>query len=109
MKVVYIIGKFRDTTDEKVRINIFKAAAVASELWKAGFAVICPHLNAGCNVGVSDEVILEGDFEFIRRSDFVFVLDNWRTSVGSVNEMTLCRELGIPMYEVMQDVIYYES
>ena len=43
MKVIFISGPYRgDSIDD----NIDHASDIAQRLWKAGWAVICPHMNS---------------------------------------------------------------
>ncbi len=42
MKIAYTAGSYRASTEYGLVQNIRKAEAVAIELWKMGYAVICP-------------------------------------------------------------------
>ena len=104
MRVVYIVGPYRSGTIRTIVENIRRAEAVALRYWRKGYAVICPHKNSELFDGaVSDEVILRGDIEFLKRSDQVVVLPGWERSEGSVGEVAVARELGIPIiYEELE-------
>lgn len=97
----YIIGSIRSKWGLIGRlINVWRGRQAAVKLWKAGFAVICPHLNSlTIAMAIPDEdEIVKLDLEIIRRCDFVVVLDNWRGSVGSVIEIRCCEINEIPYY-----------
>lgn len=99
MKLFYIIGSYRASTESGVRRNIETARAAAEELWRRGHAVICPHLNTAFMGGiVPDANFLRGDLLMLERADAALVLDNWPTSVGSRDEIKFAQERGIELY-----------
>lgn len=85
MKVAYVSGKYRDARGPwYVKENIEKAERIAIELWKMGFAVICPHKNTAFFEGpLDDPVIIAGDCELVRRSDALIVVPGWKDSQGT--------------------------
>ena len=85
MKVIYVSGKYRADTPEGVDENIAKARAVAINLWKSGWAVICPHMNTA-KMNIDSDIILDGDIEILSRCDAVYMLDGWWESEGAVKE-----------------------
>lgn len=105
MKMIYVAGPYRAYTPEGVGRNVQRAALAARKLWREGWAVICPHTNAG---GMEDEVpervLMEGDLEALRRCDGVFMLDGWRDSEGSIAEHQEAIRLGLGIfYQSAQD------
>lgn len=89
--VAYVSGPYRDPRGTYyVEQNIRAAERVAVELWRLGYAVICPHANTrhfdGCCPS-SDDVFIRGDLELVRRSDVVVTLPNWARSAGARNEV----------------------
>ena len=80
-----------------------KAEDASLRLWKEGWAVICPHKNTahfGGAMGIPDSVWLEGDLEFLKRCDAIYLLDNWKGSTGAKAEYALARKLGLEiLYE----------
>jgi nucleoside 2-deoxyribosyltransferase len=84
--------------------NIRNAEAVAAELWKAGFAVICPHMNTALMGGICPEdVWLNGDLVMLERCDLLVLVPGWRASVGTLAEVARANERGIPVYEWPKD------
>lgn len=105
MKLVYLAGPYRGKSKFKPlnwlqrQINIYKAARVARELWKMGFAVICPHMNSKNFDGICpEENFLDGDVEILSRCDFVVVLPDWSSSLGTTNEIMEAKAEEIPYY-----------
>lgn len=107
-KVAYVIGALRGGTSKIRKSNKDRAKHIAVELWKLGFAVICPHTNGGYLSGqVNEDVLMEGHLELLSRSDIVVVVSGRRTaeSKGSKKEIQLCNKLGITIYEDIKDLV----
>jgi len=106
MQLVYVAGPYRGKSKIKIinyiqrQINIAKARLVAQELWKAGFAVICPHSNSANFDGIcDDEIFLEGDKEILKRCDLMILLPNWEKSEGTKAEVLFACDNGIEVVE----------
>ncbi|MDD4980273.1 MAG: DUF4406 domain-containing protein [Candidatus Omnitrophica bacterium] len=94
--IVYISGPYRGDIEE----NICKARQMSIEIWKAGYTVICPHLNTfhfekDCTLPEKDYIM--GDIEILRRVDIVFMLENWQKSEGANIEHEEAFRQGIPI------------
>ena len=99
MKVAFISGPYRSDTPSGIVRNIRSAEAVAVELWRMGYAVICPHMNSALMDGLCpDETWLKGDLEMLRRCDLVVMIPRWRTSEGSKAEAQEAWLRKIPVY-----------
>jgi hypothetical protein len=88
MKVIYVAGALSGKNDNEVWNNIVLARSHALELWKQGWAVICPHLNSlYMGHGTEDkdcfDLFLAGDCEIITRCDAIYMLPNWKNSRGA--------------------------
>lgn len=104
MRLVYVAGPYRAASESAVVRNIRNAEAVAVELWKAGFAVLCPHMNTALMGGICpDEVWLKGDLVMLERCDLVVLVPGWQASSGTVAEHLRARELGIPVLTWPED------
>ena len=101
MKLIYIAGPYSAPKESGVFDNIMRARAKALELWRQGYAVICPHTNTGWLPLSLDEVI-GGDLEILNRCDAIYLLRGWRMSKGSVREWKRAISLKLTIYE--QDV-----
>lgn len=92
-EVLYVIGPYRAATVREVVENIRRAEAVALKYWQLGYVVICPHTNSALFDGaISDEVILRGDIEIMKRCDGVVILPGWQSSAGSIGEIKVAVE-----------------
>jgi len=99
MKVAYVAGPYTADTIHGVVQNIRNAEAVAVELWKMGYAVICPHKNTALFDGIcEDSVWLEGDLKILKRCDILVLAKGWRSSKGACKEVKIAIEYHIPAY-----------
>ena len=99
MRLAYVAGPYRAASESAVVRNIRAAEAIAAELWKAGYAVICPHMNTALMGGICpDDVWLGGDIVMLKRCDLVVLVPGWLASSGTRAEVATARECGIPVY-----------
>ncbi|MCK5016070.1 MAG: DUF4406 domain-containing protein [Candidatus Peribacteraceae bacterium] len=107
MKIAYVVGPLRNESSKKQRHNIKEAREVALKLWKAGFAVICPHLNSGKFDGlVDDKQLLAGSRLIMQQCELVVTFGDWGCSNGSVDELALAGAIGIPIYHDAREAIH---
>ena len=110
MKLIYIAGPFRALTAWQIIKNIFRAACVALDAWKAGFSVHCPHLNNGIFQGeLPESVWLNGDKEVVKRCDALLLVEGWEKSEGTKDEMRLAQEMDIPVFDELKDLIRWRD
>ena len=96
MQLAYVAGPYTGANHNEVHENIEAARLVAIELWRLGYAVICPHLNSAFMSGVVDEsVFYEGGIEMLRRCDLVVLFGKWEESTGTMCEIDEAKERGI--------------
>lgn len=101
MKVAYIAGPYRPKNSVTLLENIRSAEQVAIKYWRAGYAVITPHLNTAFFDGLCpDETWLEGDLAILRRCDVIVMMKTAGESSGARAELALAKELGL---EVVYD------
>jgi nucleoside 2-deoxyribosyltransferase len=105
MKLIYIAGPFRAANAWEIEQNIRRAEGVALEVWRAGFAALCPHTNTRFFQGAApDESWLQGDIEMLRRCDGVMLCENWWLSSGTKAEVGVAVERLIPVYDEVRDI-----
>lgn len=99
MKLAYVAGPFRGANSWEMEQNIRQAETLALELWRQGFAVICPHTNTRFYQGAApDDVWLQGDLEMLRRCDCLVLMPDWSRSVGARTEAKFAQEHNIPVF-----------
>jgi len=100
MQVAFVIGPYRSSKSiYEIKKNIDKAEEVAVNLWRLGYAVICPHKNTSFFDGLlPDKVWLNGAIELLKRSDFAVTVKGWENSAGSRDEVRYCRAAKKPLY-----------
>lgn len=103
MRLVYVAGPYRASTEWEVEVNIRRAEAVALEIWKSGAACICPHKNTERFGGAADdETWLAGDREIVKRCDALVCVSGWQGSVGARREVEVARAYGLSVYETLE-------
>ncbi len=104
-KLIYVAGPYRGDVDG----NIKRAEAAAVELWRRGWAVICPHKNTAHfeqyeNVdSISAGAWLQGDLTMLQRCNAMFLLKGWENSDGSVEEFRHAIKWDIPVFYQSDD------
>ena len=102
MRIIYVAGKFRGKNSWEIHNNVLKAERAVVKLIGEGYAPICPHLITQNLQGLyPDQVYLDMCLEFLRVSDAIYVLDNWKQSKGTQTELREAINLGL-------DIIYEE-
>ena len=99
--LLYVAGPYRAKHNRTVDDHIATARAIAIELWEAGHAVICPHLNTAHmehDCSVSDDAYLAGDLVMLARCDGIVMTPLWEESEGARAEQAYASELGMPIW-----------
>lgn len=116
MKIIYVAGKYTGQThgpESYVEIsrNILTAREWAIKIMELGNCVtFTPHLNSAhmeIDCKKSAEFWYEADLEILRRCDAVFLLPNWKESVGAKKEREVALASGMPVFEDLADLKYY--
>lgn len=103
MKLIYIAGPFRAKNDWDRENNIRRAETLALEVWRAGFAALCPHCNTRFFDGAApDEIWLKGDLEMLDRCDALLATPDFERSTGAKAEIAFAQERGIPVFLTLQ-------
>ena len=97
---VYCAGKFRAPSHWGIVQNIRHAEVWALEVWKAGAAALCPHLNtANFQGALPDHTWLEGDLALLQQCDAVFMIPGWEQSEGAIEEKRVAVANDIPVFD----------
>jgi nucleoside 2-deoxyribosyltransferase len=95
--LIYVSGKY---TNGIISKNIDDAEAVAVQLMRNGFDVICPHKNTAFYEKYEDipyEKYIEMDLNILERCDVIYMMDNWKESNGAKIEMQYAMDKGMPV------------
>ncbi len=83
--------------------NIRHAETLALEVWRAGYAAICPHSNTRFYQGAApDNVWLDGDLAILAKCDAILMTDNWEKSSGARAEMQFALRRFIPVFTSLE-------
>lgn len=105
MKIIYIAGPYRASTEWKIIENIRKAEELAIKVWQKGMVALCPHKNTAHFGGLCpNEVWLEGGLACLRVCDAILMLPGWILSQGANLEHKEANRLGIPIYYDIRDI-----
>lgn len=109
-KVIYVAGKYNDKNHFERRENVNYAARYAKELWKKGWAVICPHKNTNNFEYLNIDVDwVKRDLEIVRRCDAIFMTPTWKDSSGSKKELYVAQENDLDVYFDLNNVPVIEN
>jgi|ERR1035437_3297483 hypothetical protein len=101
--LIYTAGAIRPKYGQTLQGNLKIAKDIALELWKDGFAVICPHANTDLPMEMAEKEMdtvrwLDGDCEMIARCDAVLVIPGWEASAGTRGEIEFAEKRNIPVF-----------
>jgi hypothetical protein len=110
MRVIFVSGPFRAATAWEIEQNVRRAETLALEVWRAGFAAICPHTNTRFFDGAApDRLWLDGDIEILRRCDALILVPGWERSSGSVHEVAVANDLAIPVFSSVETLVAWNE
>lgn len=105
MKVVYVAGPFRGPDSWAIENNIRRAEELALDVWRAGFAAICPHTNTRFFQGAApDDVWLDGDLAILAKADAILMTPDWQRSSGARAEHDFAQQRGIPVFYSLDEL-----
>ena len=105
MKLVYIAGPYRASTQWEVEQNIQNARREGAMVAKEGHYPVIPHANTAHMSGLApEELFLEGSMALLKACDGVYLTGDWQESMGSVAEYKMALELGIPVSSQWEDL-----
>lgn len=104
--VIYLAGPFRAPNGWEIEQNIRRAEVMALEVWKAGFACVCPHTNTRFYQGAApDDVWLQGDLAIIFHCDGVLMMPDWERSSGTRAERDFAHEHAISVWYTLDEML----
>jgi nucleoside 2-deoxyribosyltransferase len=109
MKTVYVAGPFRGKDSWEMEQNIRRAETLALEVWRAGFAALCPHCNTRFFQGAApDEVWLDGDLALLTGCDAVLMTPDWERSQGARAEREFALGQGVPVFYTLESLVQWK-
>lgn len=105
---IYVAGKYTDENQAQRDRNIEVARLHAAMLIKAGHYPFCPHTMTARFEDDHPEIEYQHYIRmfchWLRYCDAGYVLENWRSSNGTLIEIRLAEELRLPLYFKPDDV-----
>lgn len=115
MRYVYIAGPYMGTASHdhnghiEIERNVLQAKAAMIRLVRHGIGVFCPHTHSHGFELITPDVPpafwYEVDMHFLRACDAVLRLPG--ESKGADAEVALARELGMPVFDDIDDAIWW--
>jgi hypothetical protein len=115
---VYVAGPYTSTSTAHVLNNVISAMEAGAELLRMGFAPYIPHLyyfleehckHNKLEGGFSYDEYIKLDIQWLRMCDALVCLgkkrDDGATSPGVALELLLARELNIPVFSSVQQLL----
>lgn len=118
MKRVYVAGRYSDDNVLGVLGNISRGIKLCTELFLMGFAPFCPWLDHQYVLQMDDEQrktlsvakFWNYSMAWLEVSDFVLVIpDRIETSKGVQAELAKAKELGIPIFYNVLDLLWAQG
>ena len=113
MKTVYVAGSYSSPDVIEVFNNMRRGMEMSYRVLASGFAPFCPWLDFHFKLLDGLNVLKLQDFydyslAWLEKSDMLLVLPNSGSSVGTQAEIKRAKELNIPIYYSLEDLIYAE-
>lgn len=104
MRLIYISGPYSSYWFFGRLLNIYRSWKIAKHLWKAGYAVLCPHTNTAFMDEIDYGKFIVGDLEMLCRCDSILMLKDWRESKGARLEHSCAESVGMPVFYQVEDL-----
>lgn len=95
--------------------NIKRGVRASLEVLLAGLVPFCPFLDYQYwfflrgSENITEKMIKDLSIAWLEVSDAVLVLPKWRKSGGTKAEITRAKELDIPVFYQLEDIVDYNS
>lgn len=120
MKKIYVAGAYSDDNVIGVLKNIGRGEFWAGEVFKYGMAPFTPwHDKSFVIDNFTNEFTVKRFYEYsiawLKVSDAMFVvpnydgLKNWRDSKGTLKEIEIAEEIGIPVFYNFYDLLKWQK
>jgi len=111
---VYVAGAYSADNVMDVLRNIGRGEKLAAETFKAGFPTFCPWHDKSYVMEYPDADFTAQQFKnhsmaWLEVSNAVLLVPGWENSSGTRAELDRARELGIPFFHTLTDLIFYRD
>jgi hypothetical protein len=106
---IYVAGKYSDNNVVDVLKNIGMGERVCADLFVAGYAPFCPwhdksYVMLNPELEFSVQQFYDYSIAWLKVSDAMFLLPNWKESKGTLKEIEIAKEQGIPVFETIDEL-----
>lgn len=114
MKRVYVAGAYSADNVLDVLKNIGKGEEYCADLFAMGFAPFCPwHDKSYVMFNWSMDFTVQQFYDFsiawLKVSDAMFLVPGWEGSKGTLKEIEVAKELGIPIFNRICDLVQWKE
>ena len=118
MKKIYIAGAYSANNVLQVLKNIGRGEEYAAEIFRAGYAPFTPwhdkdFVIKSWHFDFNVEMFYQYSIEWLKVSDALFVVPNvsglmdWQESKGTLKEIEIAKEIGIPVFYSLDELYDY--
>jgi hypothetical protein len=111
MKKIYIAGAYSADNVMDVLTNMRKGMRLSTEAFLAGFAVFCPWLDHQFvwQLREGETLTIDNFYQYsltwLSVSDAILLVPGYENSYGTQKELEKAKELGIPVFHTLQQLI----
>ena len=111
IKKVYIAGKLNDMSVDYIK-NLHYMIKEADKVRKKGFSVYVPCLDILMGLVIGNykyKDYFNNSQPWLESSDAIYVLNNYKTSKGTLKEIETAHQKHIPIFYNLEDLIKYRE
>lgn len=110
MKRIYVAGPYSADNVLDVLKNIGRGEKCCAEIFKLGMAPFCPwHDKSYITDNYDEDFTVQQFYDFsiawLKVSDALFLVPGWEKSQGTIKEIEIAENIGIPTFESFDDLI----
>jgi hypothetical protein len=114
MKRVYIAGPYSGPDVLTVLQNIGRGERIAANVFLLDMAPFCPWHDKSFAIECPDTTLTVDQFyqyslAWLEVSDAVFLVPGWESSKGTLAEIARAKELGIPVFENLGELLEWRD
>ena len=109
---VYLAGPLNAAHADGYIKNLHKMCKKGSELIKAGYSVFIPGIDMLAGVIDGDwgyDEYFDNSQPWLISADAVYIMEGWQESKGTVREIGIANDFGIPVVDNDKDLEYYRN